>query len=98
MSKSYGYGLMNQKLNTLQTLILSSTPIPGSVGTLAQVLTNGAIANKSINMNDYAIDNISAISISTPPIITSELNFTRTSIPIVVDGVTYYIGLFTAPP
>lgn len=71
---------------------------PGSVGTLAEVLTNGAVANMAIDMNEHGLNNISALSISTPPIATPELTFTRTSIPIVVDGVTYYIGLFTTPP
>lgn len=71
---------------------------PGSVGTLAEVLTNGAVANMAIDMNEYGLNNISALSISTPPVSTPVLDFTRTSIPIVIDGVTYYIGLFTVPP
>jgi len=79
-------------------LYWGSNSEPGSVGTLADVLTNGAVANKAIDMNDFSLDNISALSISTPPIDTPLLDFTRTSIPIIVDGVTYYIGLFTTPP
>jgi hypothetical protein len=71
---------------------------PGSVGTLAEVLTNDNVANRDIDMADHSVLNINSLSISTPPIATPELDFTRTSIPIVVDGVTYYIGLFTAPP
>jgi hypothetical protein len=79
-------------------LYWGSNTEPGSVGTLADVLTNGAVANMAIDMNLHALDNISALSISTPPVATPVLDFTRTSIPIVVDGVTYYIGLFTVPP
>lgn len=71
---------------------------PGSVGTLAEVLTNDNVANRDIDMADHSVLNINSLSISTAPVATPELDFTRTSIPIVVDGVTYYIGLFTAPP
>jgi hypothetical protein len=65
---------------------------------LSGVLNIGAIASKSIDMNNFDITNIKSLDISTAPVATPELNFTRTSIPIVVDGVTYYIGLFTVPP
>jgi len=65
---------------------------------LSGVLNIGAIASKSIDMNNFDITNIKSLDISTAPVATPELNFTRTSIPIVVDGVTYYIGLYTSPP
>ena len=50
MSKAYGYGLMSQKLNTLQTLILTPTPTP--TPTLQQVLTEDNTASLNINIQD----------------------------------------------
>lgn len=79
-------------------LYWGSGSTPGSVGTLAEVLTNDNVANRDIDMADHSVLNINSLSISTAPVATPELDFTRTSIPIVVDGVTYFIGLFTAPP
>jgi hypothetical protein len=43
MSRAYGYGLMNQKLNTLQSLVLTPTPTP--TPTLQEVLDAGNTAN-----------------------------------------------------
>ena len=71
---------------------------PGSVGTLAEVLTNDNVANRDIDMADHSLLNINSLSISTPPVATPDLDFTRTSLPIVIDGITYFIGLYTAPP
>ena len=42
MSRAYGYGLMNQKLNTLQSLVLTSAV---ATPTLQEVLDAGATAN-----------------------------------------------------
>ena len=79
-------------------LYWGTNTIPGTTGTLAEVLTNDNVANRDIDMADYSLLNINSLTISTPPVSTPDLTFTRTSLPIVVDGVTYFIGLFTAPP
>nr|WPF46871.1 MAG: hypothetical protein [Lake Baikal virophage 15] len=49
MSRAYGYGLMNQKLNTLQSLVLSS---PTTTPTLQQVLTADNTASLNVNIQD----------------------------------------------
>jgi hypothetical protein len=50
MSKAYGYGLMSQKLNTLQSLVLTPTPTP--TPTLQQVLTEDNTASLDIQIQD----------------------------------------------
>ncbi len=67
------------------------------VGTLAEVMNNGATASKSLNMNNYDITNIASLSISTAPINTPILNSANLSLPIVINGITYYLPLFTIP-
>ena len=48
MSRSYGYGLINSKLNTLQSLVLTSG---NATPTLQQVTTAGAVTNSTITIN-----------------------------------------------
>lgn len=93
-------GLATQILrkNATNTGIEWANPTVATTPTLADVLDTQNIASQSIDMDNHSVDNISSISISTAPISTPDLTFTRTSIPIVVDGVTYYLGLFTVPP
>ena len=66
----------------------------GSVGTLGDVLQNGNSANINLNMNNYSINNISSISIITPPLSVTCLTDTRLAFPIIINGEIYYIPLF----
>ena len=60
MSRAYGYGLINSKLNTLQSLVLtSSTPTP----TLQQVTDAGATTNDNIVLNTNPVSvNLSTLT------------------------------------
>ena len=73
------------------TLYWGTGSTPGSVGTLAEVLTNGAIANKNIDMDGYSIDNLGITATPATTIISTN------SLPLSINGTTYYVQLFTSP-
>ena len=72
----------------------------GSVGTLADVMNNGNIASKNLNMDNYTIENanLGQLSINIDPSTIPVIESTGTVIPIVLNGTTYYIQIFTVPP
>jgi len=63
------------------------------VGTLAEVLNNGAVASQSMDMANHSITNISSLSINTT-VNTANLTSTLTSLPITINGTVYYLQLF----
>jgi hypothetical protein len=75
----------------LGTLYWGTGTVPGSVGTLGEVLNNGAVASKNIDMDGYSIDNL---GITAVPATTS---ISTNCLPLLINGTTYYIQLFTSP-
>jgi hypothetical protein len=64
MSRAYGYGQLNAKLNTIEALALAgSGGGGGGVGTLAQVLNLGNVASQDIDMNSNDVVNVNEISV-----------------------------------
>jgi hypothetical protein len=90
------YGLPNRVLTSggTESDIYWGMGCGGSVGTLGDVLQNGNSANINLNMNNYSINNISSISIITPPLSVTCLTDTRLAFPIIINGEIYYIPLF----
>lgn len=74
---------------------IGATGATGPVGTLSEVLTNNNVANRDIDMDNNSLLNINSLSISTPPILTTLLTSTDYSVPIIINGNTYYLPLFT---
>jgi len=63
MSRAYGYGQLNAKLNTIEALSMSNAGGGGGgVGTLAQVLTLGNVANTDIDMDSNDITLVNQIT------------------------------------
>lgn len=62
---------------------------------LSSILTNGNTANKNIDMNSFSIENISSVSINTTPIRVTPLTLTGLAFPITIDGIKYYLPLYT---
>ena len=85
------YGLSNQILTSGG---INDDVYWGTGGSLGDILTNGNIANMSINMNNYGINNISSLTFVTTPIPVSELTLTRLAFPITIDGELYYLPLY----
>lgn len=72
------------------------------VGTLGEVLNNGNIASKNLDMNGYMIENaileLDSLNIATDPVPSPILTSAGSVIPIILNGATYYIQLFSVPP
>jgi hypothetical protein len=76
------------------TLYWGTGTVPGSVGTLGEVLNNGVngnVASKNIDMDGYSIDNLAITA--TPASTTISTN----CLPLTINGITYYVQLFTSP-
>ena len=93
------YGLPNQLLTSggPDAGIHWGTGSGGSVGTLADVLTNSNVANRPIDMAGYNLENIGELRMAADPVPLSELTSTRMAMPITMNGVVYYIPVFTSP-
>lgn len=78
-------------------LYWGSNTEPGTTGTLADVLTNSNVANMAIDMNGFNLENIGEIQMNADPIPLSELTITRMAVPITMNGVVYYIPLYSNP-
>lgn len=72
------------------------------VGTLGEVLNNGNVASKNLDMNGYMIENavleLDSLNVATDPVPSPVLNSTGSVLPIVLNGTTYYLQLFSVPP
>jgi hypothetical protein len=74
----------------------------GSVGTLGDVMTNGNIASKNLDMSGFTIENaviqLTELNVATDPTTLPLLESAGTVIPITLNGTTYYLQLFNSPP
>lgn len=72
----------------------------GNVGTLGEVMNNGNVASKNLDMDNNTIENakLNELNLNIDPIpITTSITSDGTVIPIVLNGTTYYIQLFREP-
>ena len=70
----------------------------GSVGSLAEVLDVGAVANQAIDMDGNDLQNVGQLQFLADPETLPILSSTGTSLKIKMNGVDYYVQLFTVPP
>lgn len=70
--------------------------------TLANVLDNGNVAQKNLNMNGFTIENVmlqlDSLNLATNPVTKPYISSSGLVLPITLNGQTYYIQLFTSPP
>ena len=70
----------------------------GSVGSLAEVLDVGAVANQTIDMDGNDLQNVGELQFLADPETLPILSSTGTSLKIKMNNVDYYVQLFTVPP
>jgi hypothetical protein len=66
----------------------------GGIGTLAEVLNEGAIANQAINMDGNNLQNIGELQFSNDPTPNKNI-YSAGLIPLTMNGTTYYIQVFS---
>jgi len=97
LSLSGDYGTANQVLvsgGDMASLAWGTGGGGGGIGTLAEVLNEGAIANQAIDMDGNNLQNIGELQFSNDPTPNKNI-YSAGLIPLKMNGTTYYIQVFS---